>query len=711
MIEEGVIGLASGNENNHVGAMTGVCSPSMPVWVVEDEGSGARAFSTFNEGAGKTLWFGTDADEAIERLRFFRDDLGPLMGRLIDRQGPIEIFKLAAQGLHQGDELHMRSQATGNLLIRDLLPGFAALGGEQAARFLSTNWHFFLSLTMGASKCTLLAGSGVPGSSVVSLISRNGTDVGVQLSSMPGRWFIADSPPVSDALLREGYEESDKAKDIGDSAVIECVGLGGMAVGASPAVAAFFGGDAADAIARTERMREICAGRSTRFTIPAMDSAPTPVGIDARLVCELGSRRRSRPACCTSRAASGRSAPASPTSRSSRSRPRRSRSRPSSTRGAAAKAAACDARRSRRAAHGLRAVAHRPGRAAGAAGCRRRHGRRGRVEHGVRARAATCASASSCVLLAPARSPLGPLSILVAGLARGDLVPGDSGGRGGRRALVGPLRIELAAARAAPPAAPGAARARLARRARGGAGGRRGRTAPSSGPGSTTWRRAELAAAVARAGRPRRGPDPRRRRRARGLRRVALGERRRGRAGRRDRCAPLGRDYLRCAERGELPRRRRPCWRRSAPATPAAAATARGRPGELGRELGRRAAVGHGGRRAEPGPRARDPDAPTALGRASGAGRASATVPAGLARTRPPRSSAICRRDLTARLGLHGLRDAHLSTPLSNAAATASASMPSGRRERARERAGRPLEAVVALVLAPRARPCARRRS
>jgi hypothetical protein len=288
MIEGGEIALASGNEHNHVGAMTGVCSPSMPVWVVEDENSGAQAFSTFNEGAGKTLWFGTDADEAIERLRFFRDDLGPLMNRLLQRQGPIEIFKLAAQGLHQGDELHMRSQATGNLLIRDLLPGFAALGGEKAARFLSTNWHFFLSLTMGAAKCTLLAGSGVAGSSVVSLMSRNGTDMGLQVAAMPGRWFIAPAAPVKDALLREGYEESDAAKDIGDSAVIECVGLGGMAVGAAPAVAAFFGGDAADAIARTDRMREICTGRSSRFTIPAMNSAPTPVGIDARLVCELG---------------------------------------------------------------------------------------------------------------------------------------------------------------------------------------------------------------------------------------------------------------------------------------------------------------------------------------------------------------------------------------------------------------------------------------
>jgi hypothetical protein len=287
-LEAGDIALAPGNEHGHVGPMTGICSPSMPVWVVEDEESGTRAHSTLNEGPGATLWFGTDADEAIERLRFFRDDLGPLLGRLLARVGPVEVFKLAAQGLHQGDELHMRSQATGNLLIRDLLPGFAALGGERAARFVAGNHHFFLNLTMAAAKCASLAASGVTGSSLVCLMSRNGTDMALQLAGLPGRWFSAPAARVEDALLGEGFEEADAAADIGDSAVIECVGLGGMAVGAAPAVAAFFGGDAADAIARTERMAEICAGRSERFTVPAMDSAGTPVGIDARLVCELG---------------------------------------------------------------------------------------------------------------------------------------------------------------------------------------------------------------------------------------------------------------------------------------------------------------------------------------------------------------------------------------------------------------------------------------
>ncbi len=292
LLASGEVMLAPGNEHGHVGPMTGVCSPSMPVWVVEDAGSGTRAYSTFNEGPGRTLWFGVGDDESIERLRFFRDDLGPLMAALLEREGPIEIFSLAAQGLQMGDELHMRSQATGNLLIRNFVGGFAALGGqpgaERAARFVAGNHHFFLTLTMAAAKCASLAATGVRGSSVVSLITRNGTDMALQLAGLPGRWFSAPAAPVQDALLRDGYTEADAAPDIGDSAVIECIGLGGMAVAAAPAVAAFFGGGAADAIARTEQMAQITVARSRRFTIPAMDFAGTPTGIDARLAAELG---------------------------------------------------------------------------------------------------------------------------------------------------------------------------------------------------------------------------------------------------------------------------------------------------------------------------------------------------------------------------------------------------------------------------------------
>ena len=87
---------------------------------------------------------------------------------------------------------------------------------------------------MAAAKCASLATADCAGSSVVSLISRNGTDVGIQLAGMPGRWFVAEAAPVADALLREGNGADDAARDIGDSAVIECVGLGGMALAAAP---------------------------------------------------------------------------------------------------------------------------------------------------------------------------------------------------------------------------------------------------------------------------------------------------------------------------------------------------------------------------------------------------------------------------------------------------------------------------------------------
>ncbi len=288
LLARGEIALSPGHEHHHVGPMTGICSPSMPVWVVEDEDLDLRAYSTLNEGPGRSLWFGVCDQEAVERLRFIADELGPTLAKVIVREGPIDVFSLAAQGLQMGDELHMRSQATGNLLIRQLLPGFAALGGERSGRFIAANYHFFLNLTMAAAKCASLAAAGVSGSTVVNLISRNGTDMGIQLAGLAGRWFGAPAPAVQDALLRDGYGEQDAALDIGDSAVIECIGLGGMALAASPAVAAFFGGGAADAIARTKLMREITVTRSRRFTIPSLDFAGSPLGIDARLAAELG---------------------------------------------------------------------------------------------------------------------------------------------------------------------------------------------------------------------------------------------------------------------------------------------------------------------------------------------------------------------------------------------------------------------------------------
>ena len=75
---------------------------------------------------------------------------------------------------------------------------------------------------------------------------------------------------------------------IGDSAVLELVGLGGPAAANSPAVAGFLGGRMSDAIAATRSMQRICAGESPRFRLPILDNIGTPVGVDVRKVVELG---------------------------------------------------------------------------------------------------------------------------------------------------------------------------------------------------------------------------------------------------------------------------------------------------------------------------------------------------------------------------------------------------------------------------------------
>ena len=269
--------------------MASAIGPTAPVYVVSVDSGGTTAFSSLNQGSGPVAWFGVDSEAAIERLRFLRDALGPALARAFDRAGPLDVFALAAQGIAMGDDVHMRVQATTNLLLRDLLAHLVRSRSDridEVADFLSTNHLMFLNVAMaGARALTEWAGE-VPGSSVVTTMARNGTTYGIRLAGRPERWFVAPSPPVQDALYYPGQGPDTSAPDIGDSAVLELVGLGGAAAANSPAVAGFLGGRMADAMAVTASMRRICAGTSTRLRLPVLDNVGTPLGVDVRRVVE-----------------------------------------------------------------------------------------------------------------------------------------------------------------------------------------------------------------------------------------------------------------------------------------------------------------------------------------------------------------------------------------------------------------------------------------
>jgi hypothetical protein len=289
LVAAGGVELEPANHHHAVVPMASAIGPSAPVLAVENRSGATRAFSGINQGPGATAWYGVDGPAAVERLEFLRDVAAPVLAAALERSGPIDVLSLAAQGLQMGDDGHMRTQAGSNLLIRQLLPHLVEVGGPRAAAvagFLSRNHLFFLNLVMAAAKSLTEWADEVAGASVVTGMARNGTTFGVRLAALGERWFTAPAPPVERALFHPGYGPDDGAPDIGDSAVLELVGLGGAAAAASAAVAAFLGGGMRNAVAATETMDRICIARSSRFKLPYLDQRGSPVGVDLRKVVE-----------------------------------------------------------------------------------------------------------------------------------------------------------------------------------------------------------------------------------------------------------------------------------------------------------------------------------------------------------------------------------------------------------------------------------------
>ena len=251
------------------------------------------AFCTVNEGLGRVMRFGGNDASVLDRLRWLASTLGPLLGETLRAGEGVPLKALVARGLSMGDEMHQRNVACTSLLLRALAPALArrtrnsTLLGD-VLEFIGGNDQFFLNVAMVMGKAITDPVRGIDGSSIVTAMSRNGTDFGVRVSGTADRWFTA---PVEmpRGLYFPGFTAGDANPDMGDSTIVETIGLGGFAMAASPAVAGFVGaGSAGTALDHTRSMYEITATRNPEWTIPALDFAGVPAGIDARKVVASG---------------------------------------------------------------------------------------------------------------------------------------------------------------------------------------------------------------------------------------------------------------------------------------------------------------------------------------------------------------------------------------------------------------------------------------
>jgi hypothetical protein len=282
--------------NHHfsaVGPMTGMTTISQPVMVVENRTFGNRAYCTINEGLGKVMRFGGNDAEVLDRLRWLRDGLGPAMGAALREMGGVPLKAVVARGLTMGDEMHQRNVGCSGLMLRAISPALARTAADtqdlaRALAFIGGNDQFFLNIAMALGKAMMDPVRDIEGSTVVTAMSRNGTDFGIRVSGTGDQWFTA---PVEmpEGLYFPGYTDADANPDMGDSTIVETIGLGGFAMAAAPAVAGFVGaGSASEAANFTRAMAEIALGENPEWTIPALDYQGVPTGIDVRLVVETG---------------------------------------------------------------------------------------------------------------------------------------------------------------------------------------------------------------------------------------------------------------------------------------------------------------------------------------------------------------------------------------------------------------------------------------
>jgi hypothetical protein len=275
-----------------VGPMAGVVSPSMWMFELRDDTHDATSWCSLNEGLGKVLRYGAYGSEVVERLHWMTDVLGPILQTAVRSADPVDVKGIVAQMIQMGDEGHNRNRAGTLMFLREVLPAMIDSGHPSkdvaaAVRFVAGNDHFFLNLGMPACKLQTSAAAGVPGSTVVTVMARNGTDFGIQVSGTGDQWFTAPAN-TPEGLFLGSYGPDDANPDIGDSAITETAGIGGFAMATAPAIVRFVGGSVPDALATTQRMYDITVGENPAFAIPILEFRGAPTGIDVTSVVRSG---------------------------------------------------------------------------------------------------------------------------------------------------------------------------------------------------------------------------------------------------------------------------------------------------------------------------------------------------------------------------------------------------------------------------------------
>lgn len=223
LLEEGGVQLAPAQDYDVVVPLAGVVTPSMYMIEVSDAHQPEhKKYSVLNEGMVWCTRLGIEAEEMVPHLRWLHQDLGARLAAGFG--GPVDLAPVLQAALLNGDDGHARTMHASRLLA-DIIVSWG-INDEKSQAFLYGAMAWALNYWMAASALILATQAQSEGVDAIVKVGGNGLRFGLQLASSQS-WLVTEAPAI------EGNKEVTKAHvqalgALGDSAVVDFVGLGGQ---------------------------------------------------------------------------------------------------------------------------------------------------------------------------------------------------------------------------------------------------------------------------------------------------------------------------------------------------------------------------------------------------------------------------------------------------------------------------------------------------
>lgn len=226
LLDSGGVDIAPAQDYDVLVPLAGVVTPSMYVLEISDaKRPENKKYSVLNEGMVWCTRLGIFAYEVVAHLKWLHQDFGNRLSQQF--AGSVALAPILQISLLNGDDGHARTVYASRVLA-DTITSWG-VDDKISRDFLYGAMAFALNIWMAASALILAAQSLHTKCDCIVKVGGNGDQFGLQLSSLPNQWLVVDAPQIQ-GNKDKIHEQAQALGTIGDSAVVDFVGLGGQSL-------------------------------------------------------------------------------------------------------------------------------------------------------------------------------------------------------------------------------------------------------------------------------------------------------------------------------------------------------------------------------------------------------------------------------------------------------------------------------------------------